>query len=79
MDIDGIVLDGVGTAFAFASAVPAYTRSAISRAVVRNATATLAGPGKEAVLASRERWFDSLREYNCTHPVETEQLQEASR
>ena len=57
VDVDGIVMDGVGTAFAFASAGAAYTRSSISGAVVRNASRTLAGPGKGAVLASRERWL----------------------
>jgi hypothetical protein len=69
VDVDGIVLDGVGTAFAFASAGAAYTRSSISGAVVRNASRTLAGPGKGAVLASRERWLGDLREYNVSHPA----------
>jgi hypothetical protein len=79
VDFDGIVLDGVDTAFAFASAEEAFTRSAIMGAVVRNASQTLAGPGKDAVLASKERWFHNLREYNCTHPLGKEQLPEANR
>lgn len=66
VDVAEIVLDGVDTAFAFASTEAAYTRSTISKAVVRNASRTLAGPGKGAVLASKARWLDDLREYNST-------------
>ena len=69
VDIDDATVRSVETAFAFASGGNSYTRSTTRGIVGRNVTDLAKGPGAAAAIASKDRWFAGLRQYNASHPL----------